>query len=114
MGGTRRSKEQILAEFHWLCDCLDAFLAAHGPVEGIDYASQPIISRDEMLGWLDQGRTPSYLVAGVRSALGDAKGAMRYLPRDNPAKGAVLHANYLALRGRSLEDDIALAKQPPP
>lgn len=114
MGGARRSKEQVLAEFHWLCDCFEAFLAAHGPVEGIDYASQSIISRQQMLGWLDKGQTPSQLVAGVRSGLADARMAMRYLPRDNPAKGAALHANYLALRGRNLDDDIALAKQTQP
>lgn len=114
MGGARRSKEQVLAEFHWLYDCFEAFLAAHGPVEGIDYASQPITTREQMLGRLGKGHTPSQLVAGVRSALGDAMGAMRYLPRDNPAKGAALHANYQALRGRSLEDDIALAKQTQP
>jgi len=114
MSGKRRSKEEVLAEFHWLYDCFEAFLAAHGPVEGIDYAQLPVISRNEMLGWLDKGRTPSQLVAGVRSALADQVKAMRYLPRDNPAKGAALHANYLALRGRSLEEDIALARQQPP
>jgi hypothetical protein len=44
MGGARRSEEQVLAEFHWLYDCFDAFLAAHGPVEGIDYANHLVIS----------------------------------------------------------------------
>lgn len=114
MGGARRSKEQVLAEFHWLYDCFDAFLAAHGPVEGIDYATLPVTSRQTMLAWMDKGHTASQLVAGVRSGLTDAAGAMRHLPRDNPAKGAALHANYLALRGRSLEEDIALAKQAQP
>ena len=114
MGGARRSREQVLAEFNWLYDCFEAFLAAHGPVEGIDYASQPITSRQTMLGWMNKGHTPSQLVAGVRAALGDARGAMRYLPQDNSAKGAALHANYLALRGRTLEEDIALAKQAKP
>lgn len=114
MGGARRSREQVLAEFHWLYDCFDAFLAAHGPVEGIDYGTFPVITRAEMLRWLERGQTPSQLVAGMRSALGDATGAMRHLPNDNPAKGAALHANYFALRGRSLEEDIALAKQAQP
>ena len=114
MGGARRSREQVLAEFSWLYDCFEAFLAAHGPVEGIDYSSQPITSRQAMLEWLDKDQTPSQLVAGVRTALGDARGAMRSLPRDNSAKGAALHANYLAVRGRTLEEDIALAKQAKP
>ncbi|HMO08548.1 MAG TPA: hypothetical protein PKD10_13005 [Paracoccaceae bacterium] len=114
MGGARRSKEQVLAEFHWLYDCFDAFLAAHGPVEGIDYRELPVISRDDMLSWLETGRTPSQLVAGVRSALRDAMGAMRHLPRDNPAKGAALHASYLARRGRSLAEDIAMAREAQP
>jgi hypothetical protein len=114
MGGARRSREQVLAEFHWLYDCFDAFLAAHGPVEGIDYTHLPVTSRQTMIGWLEKGHTPSQLVAGVRSALGDAAGAMRHLPRDNPAKGAALHANYFAIRGRTLDEDIALAKQAQP
>jgi hypothetical protein len=114
MGGARRSKEQVLAEFHWLYDCFEAFLAAHGPVEGIDYQELPIISRAEMLGWLETGATPSQIVAGVRSVLSDATGAMRHLPRDNPAKGATLHANYLAIRGRSLAEDVAIAKEAQP
>lgn len=114
MGGARRSKEQVLAEFHWLYDCFDAFLAAHGPVESINYSEFPIISRAEMLAWLARGTTPSQLVAGVRSGLSDALKAWRHLPSDNPAKGAALHSNYVALRGRSLDDDIALAKQAQP
>jgi len=114
MGSPRRSKEQVMAEFHWLYDCFEAFLAAHGPVEGIDYAREPVISRQQMLGWLEKGSTPSQLVAGVRSGLRDAVNTMRFLPRDNPAKGAALHANYLTFRGRSLDEDIALAKQATP
>jgi hypothetical protein len=113
MSGKRRSKGEVLAEFHWLYDCFEAFLAAHGPVEGIDYAQLPVISRNDMIGWLDRGGTPSQVVAGVRSALADQVKTMRNLPRDNPSKGAALHANYLALRGRNLEEDIALARRSP-
>lgn len=108
MGGARRNKEQVLAEFHWLYDCFEAFLAAHAPLEGVDYSA--VTTRAEMLGGLEAGRTPSQLVAGVRSALADQVKAMRILPKDNPAKGQALVANYLALRGRSLEADIALAR----
>ncbi|WP_157056530.1 hypothetical protein [Pseudorhodobacter aquimaris] len=98
-----------MAEFHWLYDCFEASMAAHAPIEGIDYSCVP--SRVQMLGRLGKGLSPSQLVSGVRSALGDAAKVMRILPKDNPAKGAALHANYAAIRGRSLEDDIALAKK---
>lgn len=112
MGGMRRSKEQVLAEFHWLYDCFEAFMSAHGPLEGIDYSA--VITRAQMLCWLDKGSSPSQLVAGVRSGLGDAVRTMRILPKDNPAKGSALHSNYFAIRGRSLDEDIALAKEANP
>ncbi|MDZ4134187.1 MAG: hypothetical protein U1D06_01155 [Paracoccaceae bacterium] len=106
-----------MAELHWLYDCFEAFNAAHGPLEGEEYQNHlqsTVITRDRMLGWLENGHTPSQIVAGVRSALSDCSGAMRFLPKDNPAKGAALHANYFAIRGRSLEDDIALSKEVKP
>ncbi len=117
MGGARRTKEQVLAEFHWLYDCFEAFCAAHGPLEGEEYQAllqSTVITRDQMLGWLEKGHTPSQIVSGVRSGLADCLATMRILPKDDPAKGAALHANYFALRGRSLADDIALAKQATP
>lgn len=114
MGGARRSKEQLLAEFHWLYDCFEAFHAAHGPLEGEEYQKlwqSTVITRAQMLGWLENGHTASQILAGVRSALNDCVRTMRILQKDNPAKGAALHANYAAIRGRSLEGDIALAKE---
>lgn len=114
MGGARRSKEQVLAEFHWLYDCFEAFNAAHSPLEGSECQAllqSTVITRARMLGWLDNGHTPTQIVSGVRSALSDCQKTMRMLPKDNPAKGAALLASYFALRGRSLEDDIALAKE---
>jgi len=113
MGGVRRSKEQILAEFHWLYDCFQAFTAAHGQLEGEEYQAlwqSTVVTRNQMLARLEKGYTPSQLVAGVRSGLSDCVKTMRILPRDNPVKGAALNAAYASLRGRGLEEDIALAK----
>lgn len=114
MGGVRRTREQILAEFHWLYDCFEAFNAAYAPLitpEEQVFRERHITTRKQMLEWQEKRLTPSKLVSGVRSALSDHLNTMKYLPEDNPLHGRMLHANYLAIRGRTLAEDIALAKK---
>jgi hypothetical protein len=114
MGGVRRTEEQVMAEFHWLYDCFESFNAAYAPLISLEeqgFRDAHIVSRREMLGWLDRGQTPSRLVSGVRSGLRDHLNTMKHLPKDNPAHASMLMANYLTIRGRTLFEDVALAKE---
>ena len=108
----RRSREQVLAEFHHLYDCFQAALDAGGPIAGFfDVKDGEYASRQRMLDWMDDGKsTASGLVAGVRSALSDITRGLGDLERNRPDDAVQFHALYRGLRGRQLAEDIENAR----
>lgn len=106
----RRTKQEVLAEFHHLRDCFDAFLTAFAPnwsSEDAAFMQSHIITRDEMLSWIDKGKTTaSGVVAGVKAGIADWKLALRDLERYHPEKAQIFHDSYVDLRGKRFLDDI--------
>ena len=104
----RRSKTQLLDEFHRLYDCFDAALKAARPIpDFFDIDPADTLTRDYMLAAHKTGKmTASALVAGTRAALGDICLGLDDLRRRRPADADRFEHRYTALRGTLLPADI--------
>ncbi|MCY1126239.1 hypothetical protein OU426_05170 [Frigidibacter sp. RF13] len=115
MSGNRRSSHQVLAEFHWLYDCLEAFVAAQLPLLPEEVRAlyrKKFVTRERMLALVAEGKaTPSMLVTGAKSGLSDCREQIRHMRQDNPRAAEALQESYVAARGRPFEKDVALARE---
>ncbi|AVW92085.1 hypothetical protein [Celeribacter baekdonensis] len=110
----RRSKEEVLDEFHKLYDCLDAFLSCHDTLlskANAQFRRKHVVTREQMLNWFENGtHSPSQIVSGVLSGLSDCKETVADLAKYDPDQEKRFRDAYLRRRGKSFEDDIALAR----
>ncbi len=109
----RRSREQVLAEFHRLYDCFDAALEASRPIpDFFDVSRSELATRDTMLAWRDCGKTTTTeLVSGVWAGLADLRLGLRDLQRNRPAEAKGFESRYLALRSKSFLADVTAARK---
>lgn len=110
----RRSKQEVLVEFHRLRDCFDAFLMAYAPnwsPEDAAFIQNQIVTRENMLLWMAEGKTTaSGILAGIKSGIGDWKLALSDLERYHPEKAEIFHNSYVKLQGQRFLDDITSKK----
>ncbi|MFW2543403.1 hypothetical protein ACN2XU_12230 [Primorskyibacter sp. 2E107] len=112
----RRTRDEVLAEFHRLYDCFEAAIEAFqglGTMWEREILSDHVATRDQMLFWIALGKsTPSQILAGVHSALADMRLGLKDMTRNRPDQAALFHHRYEAIRGRPFKEDAA--RQPKP
>ncbi|WP_425099839.1 hypothetical protein [Tropicibacter sp. S64] len=107
----RRTRDQLLAEFHRLYDCFEAAIEAFqglGTMWERELLADHVATRDRMLSWIAEGNsTPSQIAAGVHSALADMRLGLKDMTCNRPGQAALFHHRYEAIRGKPFNDDTA-------
>jgi hypothetical protein len=105
----RRSKQELIVEFHRLYDVLETLNACMGPLydpELADILNEGIASRELMLSFLSTKKaTASELVGGTEQALNDMLLGLEYALQDEPENAALVFESYAKKTGRNLYDD---------
>ncbi|WP_157133169.1 hypothetical protein [Roseobacter sp. SK209-2-6] len=108
----RRSREQVLNEFHYLYDCFEAALVSAAQIEDFFDASEYrefVLSRGDMLILVSEGKaTATQICTGTKAALGDIKQGLKDLQRRRPPAYDLFQKTYRNLRDISFADDISL------
>ncbi len=106
----RRSKEEVLSEFHHLFDCLEAFMVAEDPFIGKSNASlrrEMMVSRKKMVAAIDGGAmSASQALSGAKSAVSDLRRNLKLYRTDEPETAEKIEEAYVSARGTFFETDI--------
>ena len=114
--GTRRSHEELIAEFHRLCDafdCIDecAYLGYFDP-ERMGGCRMGPYRREAALAWLaDKTATPAQIVAGAREALSDCSLGLLDVLRNDPTRFRAILERYRARTARDYFEDAGHPKK---
>lgn len=109
----RRTREEMLAEFHRLYDCfecLDQTINRLFPSPPELQLTGPI-SRDEMLSFVQNGKaTLSQICSGAREGINDSLDVWQDLQDEDHAKADLFLQTYKALSGHDLWEDVDTPK----
>jgi hypothetical protein len=114
--GTRRSHEELIAEFHRLCDAFDcndecAYLGYSDP-ERIGGNRMGPYPREKALSWLAaKTATPSQIVAGARKALSDLSIGLLDVLRNDPMRFRTILERYRTRTARDYFEDAGHPKK---
>lgn len=105
----RRSKEELIAEFHRLYDIFETLNLCMEPIYGAECLAmmkENVIKRDRMLEWLSEGTaTASEIVQGTQEGLNDTLLSLQYAMEDKPEKVETVLTAYKQKTGRHLYAD---------
>jgi hypothetical protein len=103
----RRTKAEILLEFHRVADVFDVAWDIQCEIYPEFRATRHLVaSREKMLGWVDDGKaTASQILAGCRQALNDFFEMHDFDDPDRDPSGAVFLREYRLRTGREFFDD---------
>lgn len=105
----RRTKEELLVEFHRLCDVFETIWECQFPYlpeELVVCHKKYVVTPEGMLRWLEDGRcTASEIVFGMRQGLNDTVEQLVYLMEDDPGTATKIFAAYRERTGRDFWDD---------
>lgn len=100
----RRSKEELLSEFHRLCDILDVcieFMKDMAALHGIPDHTDALQPRDYWLAQVGKnGTTLTDLISGTQQAINDQSEELGYWLEDEPAIAAKFLSVYKQRTGR--------------
>ncbi|MEC3859830.1 hypothetical protein VK792_00915 [Mesobacterium sp. TK19101] len=103
----RRTKEELLAEFHRLSGVFETACDIQCDLDpDFQKTRHLIITRDQMLGWHDAGTaTASTILSGVREGLNDISTGVMVALSENASSGRRFLDRYSARTGRDFFDD---------
>jgi hypothetical protein len=111
----RRSKEELIAEFHRLYDLFETLTACQEPLfdpDDFKWFNEHVPTREHMLECLADGKvTASELVQGTQQGVNDYLSDIEGALEDEPEKAKLVLVAYKERTGRNLFDDVGNPKK---
>lgn len=111
----RRTKEELLKEFHRLSDIFELtfeFQLSRRSEADVAWMRDSVPSRDDMLSWVERGEaTLSQIVSGTREAINDNNEELSHAMQDSDPYAVEFLAFYRDRTGRDYYDDAGHPKK---